>query len=394
MPKRIFIFFVIFGFIALPVFADTVCLKTGQKREGKIIEKTKDYLKMDFYGSTLVYFADEVESVNSLPFEKYSSVSSDIDSELLEAGMLRDPYPGGIYNLDGVTVKINAPKGWKIISNEGSSSVNSVQFIPPGFGVTGLRISVVTSEEFAKNNSEQYLRQMMDAAKDDPNVLVQEIIPFANTKALSSLSLIGGMKTRQIQFYDKTRLFTITFVTESKDYDALYPLVADSISTFSLIRPVEASSTDTISQTQGLLTPSDELLDRFQTIFEGECLESVNEFKKMSNAGNRPGAETNSVIEMMKKECCQFMDKYSSAFILSDEEAKKILSADYDFSDNKEKIKGYINQMMTVRQRLPMVIEYLMQKYYQNKLSGLESEFTLRLFGEYLKDFGVSQANQ
>lgn len=386
-------FFIISAFMLIPVFAETVCLKTGQKREGKVIEKTKDYLKMDFYGATLVYFADEVATVDEVPFEKYSAASPDIDNELLEAGMLREPAADGIYNLSGAAVRIKAPAGWKVINDESPYAGGSVQFVPPSLGVSGLRISVIAFDDKPVTEGEQYLREMLDASKDDPNVLVQEIIPFAGTRALSSVSLLGSMKTRQIQFFDNTKLFTITFVSESRDYDSLYPFVSESLSTFGLIRPAGAQIAQAAPQSGGLLSPSDELLDKFQTIFEDECLESVNEFKKMSNADNRPGIETNSIIEMMKKECRQLMDKYSAAFILNDDEAKRILSADYDFSLNRDKIKERISQLMTVRQRLPMVIEYLIQKYYSNRLSGLESEFALRLLGEYLKDVGVSKSD-
>jgi len=393
MLKKNILFYLMSWLILMPAFAETVYLKTGQKREGKIIEKTKDYLKMDFYGSTLVYFADEVESINSAPFEKYSPISTDIDAELLDAGMLQEPSADGIYGLNGVTVRIKAPRGWKLISRDGSDPEAGLQFMPPKIGITGLRISVISSPEFLKSGTEQYLRQMMEASRDDPNVLVQEIIPFANTRAISSVSLIGGMKTKQIQFYDREYFFTITFVCEAGDFDAFYPLVTDSLSTFSLVKPAAEEVPALNPQAGGFATPSDELLDKFQNIFEEDCLESVNEFKKMSNAENRPGAETSSIIEMMKKECRQITDKYLPAFILSDAEAKKILSADYDFSLNKDKLKEHINRLMTVRQRLPIVIEYLIQKHYQNKLSGFESEFAVRLFGEYLKDIGAIETN-
>jgi hypothetical protein len=43
-------------------FADTVYLKSGNKVEGKIIEKSDDYLKVDIAGVAVTYFWDEIES--------------------------------------------------------------------------------------------------------------------------------------------------------------------------------------------------------------------------------------------------------------------------------------------------------------------------------------------
>ena len=46
------------------IFAETIVLKSGKELEGKIIKKTDEYIKIDFYGVTLTYFLDEIESIN------------------------------------------------------------------------------------------------------------------------------------------------------------------------------------------------------------------------------------------------------------------------------------------------------------------------------------------
>jgi hypothetical protein len=43
--------------------SDTVLLKSGQKVEGRIVEKTDKYVKLDFFGVDLVYYNDEVASI-------------------------------------------------------------------------------------------------------------------------------------------------------------------------------------------------------------------------------------------------------------------------------------------------------------------------------------------
>ncbi len=45
------------------VLADTVVLKSGQKVEGKITERTDKYVKINFQGVELVYYQDEIASI-------------------------------------------------------------------------------------------------------------------------------------------------------------------------------------------------------------------------------------------------------------------------------------------------------------------------------------------
>jgi hypothetical protein len=49
------------------VFSETLILKSGQKIEGKILEKTEEYIKIDFQGVTLTYFLDEIENIPAKP---------------------------------------------------------------------------------------------------------------------------------------------------------------------------------------------------------------------------------------------------------------------------------------------------------------------------------------
>jgi len=46
------------------IFAETVILKSGKKIEGKIIERTDKYIKIDFNGVPLPYFFDEIDSID------------------------------------------------------------------------------------------------------------------------------------------------------------------------------------------------------------------------------------------------------------------------------------------------------------------------------------------
>jgi len=47
------------------IFAETIVFKTGESVEGKLIEKTDKYIKIDFHGVPLTYFYDEIENIEA-----------------------------------------------------------------------------------------------------------------------------------------------------------------------------------------------------------------------------------------------------------------------------------------------------------------------------------------
>jgi len=50
-------------FFAIPIFAETIVLKSGKTIEGEILQRTDQYIKIDAYGVTLTYYFDDIESV-------------------------------------------------------------------------------------------------------------------------------------------------------------------------------------------------------------------------------------------------------------------------------------------------------------------------------------------
>ena len=100
-------------FLSSLCFAETVVLKSGKTVEGKLIEKTDEYIKIDFLGAPLTYFLDEIESIDGnklipplVTEDKKLSNSSNPSSfsELLD----KDVY----YAPEGYDIKIKIPKGW------------------------------------------------------------------------------------------------------------------------------------------------------------------------------------------------------------------------------------------------------------------------------------------
>jgi tetratricopeptide (TPR) repeat protein len=68
MKKSIFLTgFLILGgvlFFQNPGFTETIVLRSGETVEGKIIEKTDKYVKVDFIGIPLTYFFEDIESID------------------------------------------------------------------------------------------------------------------------------------------------------------------------------------------------------------------------------------------------------------------------------------------------------------------------------------------
>ncbi len=64
MAKRIIIG-VAFAISTFPAFtfAETVVLKSGKKVEGEIIERTQDYIKIDFQGVPVIYHSNEIRNI-------------------------------------------------------------------------------------------------------------------------------------------------------------------------------------------------------------------------------------------------------------------------------------------------------------------------------------------
>lgn len=85
--------------LALPIicFAETIVLKSGKAIEGKIIERTDEYVRIDFEGVPLTYFLEDVESIEgkepalSQPKETRKLSSEDIQHGKQQVqNMLRD----------------------------------------------------------------------------------------------------------------------------------------------------------------------------------------------------------------------------------------------------------------------------------------------------------------
>ena len=61
--RKLFSVIFLISFLTSTAFADTVYLKNGKSVSGKIIERTDQYIKLDFDGTSLTYWTDEIETI-------------------------------------------------------------------------------------------------------------------------------------------------------------------------------------------------------------------------------------------------------------------------------------------------------------------------------------------
>ena len=66
------IIFFILGFLLLTscVFAEKVILRSGLEVDGRILEKTDKFVKVDYLGTALTYYFDEVDSIDGQKVEQ------------------------------------------------------------------------------------------------------------------------------------------------------------------------------------------------------------------------------------------------------------------------------------------------------------------------------------
>ncbi|MBL7084505.1 MAG: hypothetical protein ISS43_00140 [Candidatus Omnitrophica bacterium] len=86
------------------IFAETVILKSREKIEGTITEKTDEYITIDFYGASLRYYLEDIESIDG---EKLALSSAKEETVSPDAGYAQE---GEYYINEGYGIRIWCPK--------------------------------------------------------------------------------------------------------------------------------------------------------------------------------------------------------------------------------------------------------------------------------------------
>ena len=98
------------------VYAETIVLKSGKSVEGKLLEKTDKYIKIDFQGVPVTYYFDEIESIDGVKQTQSSLVKNNLSQENNPPSRSETAeHDSGIeyYNKE-YGIKIRHPKEWEV----------------------------------------------------------------------------------------------------------------------------------------------------------------------------------------------------------------------------------------------------------------------------------------
>lgn len=115
------------------IFAETIVLKSGKTVEGKIIEKTDKYVKIDSEGVPLTYYYDEIEKIEG----------AQVTVAELPAPQALPENPEGRFVNEEYGFEIMGPRGWFMHLGQGGKQTaayftkqSEEKFILPVLGVT------------------------------------------------------------------------------------------------------------------------------------------------------------------------------------------------------------------------------------------------------------------
>lgn len=295
---------------------------------------------------------------------------------------LADHPIDGIYKIHDVTIKFIPPPDWKIQTNMSRKEYGSIVFSPPSSDlIATLAISVIPMPLSMTVMGADVLESTKKDMENDKTVLKAEIITFADTKALSAVTSMSGIRTKQIQFYTDTDMYILTFLAEMENFDKLLPTIDESLKSFEIFF---SDPEEEVPKSMAVsISPSGELFKKFESISNKLCLKLVVQENKIAKMRGEELAEK-GLQEMVNALSLDLIDTYRDAFVLSESEATAILSGQYNNLQNKKDIEDCILEFEKLDVMLPLPIVHLIFKHNQHLLQDLDLEFAVRLFKEYL----------
>jgi len=118
-------FMILLATIHLPCFSATIQLKSGKTVEGKTIEKTDEYIKIEYYGIPLTYYFDEIESIDGIKLNLPST------EKAVSIQTPKHTLDGKYYVNEEYSMKIWHPEDWVIFDQKNHAKVFE-SLLPPG----------------------------------------------------------------------------------------------------------------------------------------------------------------------------------------------------------------------------------------------------------------------
>ena len=178
MKIKIILFALLLFFCRCIAYADTLILKSGQKIEGKIIEKTNDYVKIDFQGVTITYFNDEIKDI--LTQDKESTKESVVTDEL---SLIEE-----VIDLSGLKRQIDQVPGFM----QSQLTQKQQELKPEVFAV----LNKVITESFRADIFQQYVKEYFKNNFDKERLMaVRKLWSLPLAKKMTQLEIQGSAST-------------------------------------------------------------------------------------------------------------------------------------------------------------------------------------------------------
>ena len=198
-------------------FAETIVLKSGEKIEGKIFERTDKYIKLDFEGLLITYFFDEIKSIDGKEYFSWKPSSG-------------DPclIPGVITLKEGKITTIDMLNNLENIMSK--DSLNGIPGVPDvDFEACRKKgiLGVLQSPKYAYNENEDMLLYLRLLPINKSQVVW---VNFAGPVTIEILDLISNQKTTGR--YSATEILKEYSAEDEKNMVQLGNLVPEVIEVF------------------------------------------------------------------------------------------------------------------------------------------------------------------
>jgi hypothetical protein len=235
-------------FLTTPVFAETIILKSGKTVEGKIIEKTDKYIKMDMEGVAITYFIIEIEKIGgeqltspqSSNIQETKSMQADIQSNIAQNITNSNPIqyrdiPEEANNYDkellGYGIRFIPPPGWqklKLVDR------------PEGIFFHSLDKNAVISLTFGIPASTASYNISMYLFRVNKKPTSEKKIEFLNAPCYVFINLEKNKKGMMIKhltyhLFKNGKYFHIFYSADEKWFNNYLSEFEESLATYSLI---------------------------------------------------------------------------------------------------------------------------------------------------------------
>lgn len=247
----------------ITLLAETVVLKSGKMIEGEMLEKTDEYIKIDFHGIALTYFFDEISDIDGEKPAVFSAKKEELSTQTTEYPQEEQvKQEGEYYTNDEYGIKIWHPSNWQVFDKNVHPKIFK-SLSPPGATASEAGLICAFSSGKDWNNLNPLIMLIVQQVSEDTRDLPAENVALVlegdlkqfgfaasnieypsvitvNGKKLvkyTVISTIRGkeLKTVSYEFIKGVKLYKIMCTTDLSAFDRVkidFKNIAESIEVY------------------------------------------------------------------------------------------------------------------------------------------------------------------